>query len=257
MTAVAITRAVSPDMARCELTHLDRVPIDIEAARQQHREYEACLADLGCAVRQLPAGDGMPDSVFIEDAALVLDELAIITRPGAASRRGECVAAAEALREYRDVREIRAPGTLDGGDVLRLGRRLFVGASGRSNAAGIDHLRALVTPLGYAVIAVPLRGCLHLKSAVTAVGDGLLVANRAWVDPAVFGEVEVIDVDPAEPFAANILAVNGVAVLSAAHPRTRERLEARGLRTRAVDVTEVAKAEGGVTCCCLLVSGSF
>jgi dimethylargininase len=250
---IAFTREVSPRLGDCELTHIGRAPINVVAAREQHRRYEAMLARLGCDVRQLPELPDAPDGVFVEDAAVVFDELAVVTRPGVESRRGEVPSVAAALAEFRPLHVIHAPATLDGGDVLVLGRRVFVGASGRTNAAGIDRLRAILAPHGYAVTAVPLAGCLHLKTAVARVADGTLLVNRAWLDPAVFGDVEVIDVDPAEPFAANALPIGGAVVYPAAFSRTRERLERRGLRVETVDMSELAKAEGGVTCCCVLV----
>jgi dimethylargininase len=194
----------------------------------------------------------MPDCVFVEDAAVVVPEVAVVTRPGAESRRGEVSAVAEALRPFRELRHVRAPGTLDGGDVLRLGRRVFVGMSSRTSREGIDQLREVLSPFGYEVTAVPLTKCLHLKSAATGLDDRRVLANRGWVDPGVFGAVDVIDVDRREPFGANVSSVGGVAVVAAAHPRTRDRLEARGVRTYAVDLSELAKAEGGVTCCSLV-----
>ncbi len=249
---MAITREVSPGIGRCELTHLDRTPIDVGLARAQHRGYEACLAGLGCRVQTLPATPELPDSVFVEDTALVLDEVAAITRPGAASRRAETAPIAEALRPYRRLLTLEAPGTLDGGDVLRVGRRLYVGRSSRSNAAGVAQLCALLAPYGYSVQGVPVSGCLHLKSAVTQVAADTLLANRAWVDLGAFTGLEIIDVDPAEPYAANALRVGEALVYPAAFPRTRARLEGRGLAVHTVDVSELAKAEGAVTCCSLV-----
>ncbi|MFO0844339.1 MAG: N(G),N(G)-dimethylarginine dimethylaminohydrolase [Gemmataceae bacterium] len=250
---VALTREVSPTISRCELTHLAREPIDVGLAREQHRRYEDCLTGLGCTVHRLPAAPDLPDSVFVEDAAVVLDELAVITRPGAGSRRAEPATAAEALKPFRELRFVEAPATLDGGDVLCLGKRVFVGLSGRSNRAAVDQLRGVLKPHGYEVAGVELTGCLHLKTAVTKVAPGTLLVNRSWVDPAVFGDVTTIDVDPAEPFGANALLVGEIIVYPAAFPRTRELLEGQGLRVRAVEVSELAKAEGGVTCCCILV----
>ena len=249
---IAITREVSPAIGRCELTHLERQPIDLELARAQHRAYQACLANLGCQVQALPAAPDLPDSVFVEDVAIVLDELAILTRPGAESRRPEVAAVAEALRPYRTLYAIEAPGTVDGGDVLRVGRRLFVGLSTRSNAAAIDQMRALLAPYGYTVQGVPVAGCLHLKSAVTQVAGDTLLIHRAWVDPGAFDGLALIDVDPSEPYAANALRVGQALVYPAAFPRTRGRLEARGLTVLPVDVSELAKAEGAVTCCSLI-----
>ena len=166
----AITREISSAFQNCQLTHLPRVPIDLERARAQHDAYEWALVELGCTVRRVDSGADMPDAVFVEDAAIVLREGAIIARPGAESRRGETRSVAEALARFGlSVREIQEPGTLDGGDVLVVGRDVFVGASRRTNPAGINQLRHIVNRFGYRVRAVPVQDCLHLKSAVTAV----------------------------------------------------------------------------------------
>jgi dimethylargininase len=250
---VAITREVSQGIARCELTHLAREPIDVDLARQQHRAYEARLREAGYSIVQIPAGEGMPDSVFVEDTALVFDELAIITRPGAESRRAETMAVAAALADYRLLRRVAAPGCLDGGDVLTVGRRVFIGTSLRTNAAAVAQVRAILEPFGYTVTAVAVHGCLHLKSAVTAVADDTLLINRDWVAAECFGGCELIEVDAGEPMAANALRLHDRVIYATAFPRTRARLEARGLRLAAVDVSEIAKAEGAVTCCSLIV----
>ena len=251
---LAITRAVSAAIAECELTHLERVPIDVEVARAEHAAYERALAAAGCEVQRLPSPDDHPDAVFVEDTAVVLDELAVITRPGAASRRGETAAVAEALRPHRVLASIAAPATLDGGDVLRLGRTLYVGVGGRTDMAGVQQLRALVAPHGYAVRPVAFRGALHLKTAVTAVADDLVLLNPAWVDAATFDGARTLAVDPGEPMAGNALRVGGRVVHGAHFPRTRARLEAAGLAVVPVPAAELAKAEGGVTCGCLLVA---
>jgi dimethylargininase len=244
---------VSPSLARCELTHLAREPINATRAAAQHAEYERCLAELGVEVVRLPPAPELPDSVFVEDTAVVLSELAIITRPGAASRRPETAIAADALRPYRDLAFIMAPGTLDGGDVLTVGRHVYVGLSSRTSAAGVEQLRQMLAPLGYHVTAVSVNGCLHLRSAVTQVAPGTLLINRDWVDGDAFRGVELIAVDPTEPHAANALRVGETVVFPAAFERTRDRLRALGISILSVDVSELAKAEGGVTCCSLLV----
>lgn len=248
----AITRQVSPGIERCELTHQVRQAIDYEAAVRQHRAYRDCLADLGCDVHTLPADPDLPDSVFVEDIAIVLDELAIITHPGAESRRGEIDAIESALAPFRRIERIEPPATLDGGDLLRIGRTLFVGVTQRSNAAGLNELIRIVSPIGYEVQPVPVSGCLHLKSGCTWLGEDALLINRDWVDAAPFADLHLIEVDPAESGAANGLLVNGTIVHPAEYPRTRRLLEAAGFTVRAVDNTELAKAEGGVTCCSLL-----
>ena len=249
---IALTRAVPPSIVRCELTHLARAPIDLDRARDEHAAYEAALAALGCAVRRIAPAPELPDSVFVEDAALVLDEVAVLTRPGAASRRAEVASVAAALGEYRPLLRIEPPGTLDGGDVLRSGRRVWVGRTPRSNAAGCQQLRALLAPHGYDVRAVAVQGCLHLKTAVTEVADDTLLLNPEWVDRATFGAYALLEVDPGEPFAANVLRVGDAVLCAAAHPRTRERLSAAGVETHGVEVGELAKAEAGLTCCSLI-----
>ena len=253
MSLLALTRDVSPAIARCELTHIERTPIDPSIARAQHEAYERCLESAGCVVQRVEGGADMPDSVFIEDIAVVLDEIAVITRPGAESRRQETPAVAEAVTRHRPVRRVEAPGTLDGGDVLVVGRTVFVGCSARTNAAGLAQLRCSVRPLGYDVREIEVHACLHLKSAVTAISDELLLVNRAWIPTADLGGFELIDVHPEEPHGANVLRLPDRVVHAAAFPRTRERMEARGIRVDAIDLSELAKAEGAVTCCSILI----
>lgn len=252
---IAITRKLSPAIARCELTHLAREPIEFDLAARQHETYEQALASLGCRVLSLPADPGLPDSVFVEDAAVVADELAVIARPGAPSRRPETAAVARALAAYRPLASIEPPGTLDGGDVLRLGRRVFVGLSGRTNKAGFEQLRRLLAPHGYEVEPVRTSGCLHLKSAVTQVTPEGVLLNPAWLEPGVFAGLERIEVDPVEPAAGNALLVGGTVIYPTAFPRTAARLERAGVRLERVDASELAKAEGGVTCCSLILAG--
>ena len=249
----ALIRPVSLSMARCELTHLARSPIDVTAAGQQHRRYAQALASLGCRLVELDAEPDLPDSVFVEDTVVVLDEIAVLARPGAASRRAEVASVARALEGRRPSVRIEAPGTLDGGDVLRIGRRLFVGQSGRSNADGILQLAAAIAPHGYEVVPVPVRGCLHLKSAVTLVGPDTLLINDDWVDRGAWPGMRYVAVAPEEPLAANALWIGDAVVHGSSGPRTRDRLEAAGFRVLAVDVSEMEKAEGAVTCCSVIV----
>jgi dimethylargininase len=228
------------------------VPVDLARARAQHRAYEEALARAGCRVESLPPLDDLPDAVFVEDAAVVLDEIAIVTRPGATSRRPETAEIAPVLSRYRRVTFIQPPGTLDGGDVLRLGRRIFVGRSGRSNESGIAQLRAVAWPYGYTVTAVPVSGCLHLKSAITEAAPGVVLVNPAWVDASAFGDVSALEVDPGEPYAANGLLVGRRLIYPESFPRTRARLQGAGIVIEPVDVSELQKAEGAVTCCSLV-----
>jgi dimethylargininase len=250
---VAYTREVSPSLADCELTHLARTPLDVARAASEHEAYEALLTQLGATVRRLPPEPTLPDAVFVEDTAVVLDEIGVITRPGAASRRPETASTAAALAAHRSLAHIRDPGTLDGGDVLVAGRRVFVGLSSRSNRAAIEQLDAVLRPLDYEVIPVRFSGCLHLKSCVTRVADDLLLLNPDWVDARAFAGYRAVLVDPAEPHAANALALGGSVIHPLHFPRTRARLEAEGLRVAPVAMAELAKAEAGVTCCSLLV----
>jgi dimethylargininase len=250
---IAYTRAVSPTLADCELTHLERQPLDVARAAREHEAYESLLRQLGATVRRLPAQPALPDAVFVEDTAVVLEEIVVITRPGAASRRPETASTAAALAAHRPLAPIDAPGTLDGGDVLVAGRRVFVGLSSRSNRAAIDQLARLVQPLDYEVVPVAFGGCLHLKSAVTRVADDLLLLNPQWVDPAVFGGHRAVAVDPTEPHAANALALGDSVIHPLHFPRTRARLEAEGLRVAPAAMSELAKAEAGVTCCSLIL----
>jgi dimethylargininase len=257
-TVLAFTRAVPPSIRDCELTHLQREPIDYARAVAEHAQYEAALTRLGCKVERLPDAPELPDSVFVEDAAVVFDELAVIARPGAASRRPEVDAIAAALRPHRRLAFIDAPGTLDGGDVLVTPGKVFVGISGRTNAEGVRQLAAFVAPHGFATVAVPVTGCLHLKSAVTAVflprGRALLLINPEWIDRSYFDGFELIEIDPSEPAAANVLSIGESVICAEDHPKTRARLDARGLVTRSVPAGELAKAEGGVTCCSIILS---
>jgi len=249
---VALTRSVSPNLGNCELEYFSRQPIDIALAARQHRHYEQCLESRGAQVICLPAEPDLPDSVFVEDPALVLDEIAVITRMGVESRRAEAATLAAALAPFRPLRRIEAPGTLEGGDVIRTGRTLFVGLSHRSNRDGIAQLSALAAPCGYTVKAVPVRGCLHLKSAACQLGDDAILINRAWVDPSLFAGLRLIDVDDAEPWAANVLPIGGSLLCSAAFPATRDLLGRAGYRTEPLDISELAKAEGALTCSSLI-----
>jgi dimethylargininase len=253
MPRIALTRELSPTIQDCELTHLAREPIDIERARAQHSAYEEALVALGCRVVRLTAEPELPDGVFVEDTAVVVGEVAAITRPGAASRRSETESTAEALGRYRPLARVMAPGTLDGGDVLIVGRRVFVGRSSRSNEAGAASLRSILEPHGYSVTSVDFGGCLHLKSAVTEVAAETLLVNPAWVDPRVLGAACVVEVDPQEPFAANGLRVGDTVLFPAAFPRTRQRLEDRGIGVVLVELSELAKAEGAVSCCSIVL----
>jgi len=236
-------------MFACELTHLERRPIDIALAEKQHEEYEDALRKLDCEIVRAPELPFYPDSVFVEDCVIVVDELAIITRPGSERRRDETVSMAEVIEGYRTLYFIESPGLLDGGDVLQVGRQIWVGLSGRSNATAIEQMKAILTPHGYTVTGVPLTGCLHLKSAVTAVGPDTLLLNPDWVNPDIFEDFDIIETHPDEQGAANALLIGETVIFPADYPHTALRLAAAGIELLLVDNSEVIKAEGGVTCC--------
>jgi len=253
--SIAITRAISPALADCELTYLERVPIDVEQARAQHRAYEEALMEAGYLVERLDTSPQMPDSVFVEDIAIVFDELAIVTRPGAESRRHETPAVAEALAAYRTLHAIQAPATVDGGDILVADRTVVVGRSSRTNEAAVGQIRQILEPLGYSVYDTVVRGCLHLKSAVTSLGDDLLLVNPHWIDRDAFSRFRTVEVDPSEPAAANALRLHDRVIFSSSYPKTAERIARAGCRPHLVEASELAKAEGAVTCCSLIVAG--
>jgi dimethylargininase len=248
----AVTRAISPAMNQCELSYLDRVEIDIAKAEQQHRQYEECLRAMGAKVIALPAEPDLPDSVFVEDPAVVVDEVAVLTRPGAESRRREGESLAKTLARFRPVRWMQAPATLEGGDAMRAGKTLYVGASARSNAAGIAQLAAELAPFGYEVKAVEVRGCLHLKSGCCYLGEGTVLANRQWVDTEAMSGLRIVDVALDEPWAANVLTIGGIALMPAGFPQTAEIVDGLGWKVRTVDISELRKAEAGVTCSSLI-----
>ncbi len=252
----AFTRAVSPGLAECELTHLQRVAIDAERAGAQHSAYEQALRDAGFEVVRLPELDDHPDAVFVEDTALLLDGHAVILRPGVASRAGEVQSTAAGLSDHFELHRLER-GFVDGGDVLRIGHRLYVGRSTRTDAEGIEALREVSAPLGFEVVQAELRNCLHLKTGSTFAGADmhgvpvLLYSERA-VDPLQFAHVEPLTVDESELAAANCLRVGERLILPAGNPRTAGALRDRGFQVTEVDVSELQKAEAGVTCMSLI-----
>jgi dimethylargininase len=252
----AITRAVSSAIVHCELSFIDRKPIDLVRAQEQHRAYEKLLEKLGASVISLPAEPELPDSMFVEDPAIVLDELAVILPLGTETRRREAASLAQALSRFRKLEYVALPGTLEGGDVLRIGRKVFVGLTKRSNGEGIRQLAAILSAHNYEVLTVPVTGCLHLKSAVTHLGRNTLLANRPWFDTTAFAGYDWIDVDPAEPHAANALALGDTIIFPASFPRTRARIEAFGFHVTPLDISELQKAESGLTCSSLLFANT-
>jgi dimethylargininase len=251
---IAITRQVSPAINQCELTHIVREPINYERACAQHRQYEKALRRLGLDVISLDAKPTLPDSVFVEDVALVLDECAIMLNPGATSRRPEVVSVEKTLTPYRKIYRIQPPATVDGGDILTVGKTIYVGLSSRSMDEAIEQMKASLEPCGYEVRGVRVTGCLHLKSAVTQVGEDTLLINPEWASKEDFPGMQFIEVDPTESYAANVVLVDETIIYSSSFPKTRAKLQEAGIRMVIVDADELAKAEGALTCCSLIFS---
>jgi dimethylargininase len=250
---MALTHVPSPAMAQCQLTHIERQPIDFGLALRQHEDYCRTLRECGAVVRTLDLYRDLPDCVFIEDTAVVLDEVAVLTSMGSPVRRPEVAGIEPELRKYREVRRIEVPATLEGGDVLRVGRTLLVGLSSRTSAAGAAALEAIAGPFGYVVVPVPVRGCLHFKSACTALDDERLLINPDWLDLRPLRGFELTRVAPEEPWAANVARVGTTVCAAAAHVRSVELIRRLGYDVRTVDQSEFAKAEGAVTCMSLLL----
>ncbi len=248
MTPRILVRRPSPRLADGELTHLARVPVDPALALRQWEGYVAAFRSRGWAVTEVEPADEHPDGVFVEDTAVVFPDsdgadLAVLTRPGVATRQGEVASTARALTgSGLDVARIVDPGTLDGGDVLKVGRTAYVGRGGRTNDAGIAQLAALVRPRGWEVVPVPVPAALHLKSAVTALPDGTVV-GRAPLDP--FDGFLVV---PEDHGTAVVDLGGGAVVMSADAPRTAALYRSRGLDVLSVPITEFEKLEGCVTC---------
>jgi dimethylargininase len=249
----AITHLPSPNMERGERTYVGADPIDRALALTQHAAYCGALAACGARVVTLDANCDLPDCVFVEDAAIVLDELAVLMSMGAASRRAELELIADALRPFREMERIALPARIDGGDVVRSGHSLFVGRSSRTDDAGIAALRAVVERRGYRVTPVPVRGCLHLKTACSALPDGRFLVNPQWIDVVPLAGSKLLPVPSTEPWAADVLPIGSEIIVADAFPATRALLEGEGFGTVPVPVSEFAKAEGGVTCMSLIV----
>jgi dimethylargininase len=243
-------------MNECQLSFAQRVPIDYDRALEQHFAYREMLAECGAEVIVLSAATDLPDCVFVEDTAVVLDEVAVMASPGAASRRPEVDAIEEALRPYRPIERIHLPATLDGGDVLRVGQTLFVGLSARTNLGGVAALREVAEPRGYRVWPMAIQGCLHFKSACTALDDRTLLVNPVWLESDALeglkGRYRVVPISELEPHAADVLRIGSWICLPSHHPRTTEQLEGLGYRVRTAELSEFAKAEGGATCLSIL-----
>jgi dimethylargininase len=244
----SFVRIVSQSLAQCELVHVDRQAFNLELAREQHAAYVAALETTGAVVTVLPEEPDLPDATFVEDTVIVLDELAVLCRPGAKSREPEVARIKSVIEKHRKVESILAPGTLEGGDVLCVGRTVYVGLSSRTNVEGLRQLRQIIARFGYSVVPVRVKGCLHLKTAVTSPSDGLLLANPNWIEVEAFRGFELLHVAADEPWGANTLRVNDTVLVADASPRTANVLQARGLNIHRLNISELQKAEAGLTC---------
>jgi dimethylargininase len=232
---------------------MTRQCIDTEKAINQHRAYEECLRQVGMHVISLPVEPELPDSAFIEDPAIVLDELALIGRMGAVARRGEAKSLTKLLSAIRPLKFMDPPATFEGGDRIRIGRTLFVGISSRTNLSGLEQLRRILVPFDYEVKAVNVTGCLHLTTGCSYLGNHTMLMNPDWIDASVFDGFNIIHTPPEEPWAANTIVLgDGVLLLSASFPRTRSLLEQRGFEVRVADISELEKAEAGLSCMSLI-----
>lgn len=248
----AITREVSPSLNNCEMSFHARQRIDVAKAIVQHKAYQDCLAELGLGIVSLPAAPDLPDAVFVEDAAVIVEEIAMVPRMGASSRRRETATLIDTLSQYRPINFLVEPATLDGGDVLRIGRSVFVGLSQRTNREGFAQLRDILAPYNYELSPVEVRGCLHLKSACSYVGNDTILVNRSWIDIEPLGGLQLIDVPDEEPSGGNALLVNNIVLIPSSFPKTCALLDKYGFRVQTIDLSELQKAEAGVTCCSLI-----
>jgi dimethylargininase len=250
---LALTHSPSPKMQACERTFVPRLQINYAEAKRQHAAYCDVLRGAGLEVRILHIQPQLPDCTFIEDTAVVLDEVAILASMGTVSRRPEPAAIESVLSESREIEPIHHPATLEGGDVIRIGRTLLVGHSKRTNSEGIVSLSRIADRYGYRVICVPVNGCLHLKTACSALPDGQLLLNPHWIDDAPLEEFSRICIPETEPWGANGISLQSGMIMAAANHLTVDLVRQLGILVQVVDVSEFAKAEGGVTCLSLLL----
>lgn len=244
---IALVRRPSPRLAEGLVTHIERTEIDLDLARRQWSRYVDALRNVGWVVQEVPPLESAPDGVFVEDAVVMYRDVAIVTRPGAEVRRAETIGVEKVLSGIGcDVERIVAPGTLDGGDVLKVGDTIFIGLGGRTNQSGIDQFARIVQPLGATVVTVPVSKVLHLKSAVTALPDGTIIGwDPAVDDTSVFRRYHSMP----EESGAHVVVIDARTVLMAADaPQSARLLESFGYTVIRVDISEYQKLEGCVTC---------
>jgi dimethylargininase len=244
----ALTHKISSRIAECELTFVERAPIDYQKALRQHDDYEALLTRLGVLVRSLSENDQYPDACFVEDTAIVVDEVAVICSMGVSSRRGETSLIARELSSYRDLIHISLPATIEGGDVLRVGRQILAGQSKRTNSEGIRALTRILEPFGYKIIPVTTKGGLHFKSGCTAIDDETLFVNPDWVETDSLREFKPLATAADEPSSANVLRLGETVCVQSEFPRAIDLIRSVVERVETVDMSELRKAEAGLTC---------
>jgi dimethylargininase len=251
---LALTHIPSRRINDAQRTFVAREAIDYDRAVRQHADYREMLRRCGVSVRTLDVNRDLPDCVFIEDTAIVLDEIAVLASMGVESRRAELAGIEPILKEYRQVHRLEHGATLEGGDVLQVGRTLLVGISSRTNSAGVEGLETIVRRYGYQVVPVPVRQCLHLKSGCTALPDGTLLVNPAWLEMEALRSFHITGIPEEEPLAADILSIGGRVCIPAQYGRTAELIRQRGFEVETVDLSEFAKADGGITCLSILLN---
>jgi len=244
----ALTRGVSKNIAACELTYRSREEIDCVKAGLQLQQYCELLRQWGVDVMAVPASPSHPDCCFVQDTAIVLDEVCVVASMGAATRWGETDDVERLLSDYRPVRRIFRPATLDGGDVVQVGRRLFVGLSTRTNLQGHDALRAIVEPLGYEVVPVIIHGGLHLTTGCGVINDDTVILNPRWLDASAFTGLRRLQVPDTEPWAANTIRIDENVCVEAGAPRTFDLVQPYAGNVETLDISEFRKAEGSLSC---------
>ncbi|WP_018150161.1 dimethylarginine dimethylaminohydrolase family protein [Leeia oryzae] len=251
--SLIFTRQPAKELSGFEVTFVDRDSPDPVQAEKQHQAYGELLASLGHEVKVLPTADHLPDSIFVEDVAVLFPEVSVLTRPGAISRQPEVALIEQELQALGNVARIEAPATLEGGDVLRVDKLVFVGLTTRTNQAGIEQLAAILSEYGYTVIPVEVTGCLHLKTGITALDDETVLVNPAWLDVSAFAGFTHIMAEPDEPWAANVLRLGQQIVMNAASQKTQAKVRAAGFDVHSADISEFMKMEAGLTCMSLVV----
>jgi dimethylargininase len=246
-----ITHKPSPALQNCELTFLESQEINYELALQQHQQYCQMLKNCGAKIIEIADNLDLPDSVFVEDPIIVFNEVAVLTSMGVASRRAESATLERLFKRYREIERISLPAKIEGGDVLKIGRQVFVGESPRTNRTGILALADIIEPFGYKVIPVSVKGCLHLKTGCTALDNETVLINSEWIDCEPFHYFKRVETLPEEPFGANVLRLNDHVCMNGAFPKTLDLVTSLGYSISAVNISEFVKMEAGLTCMCI------